>query len=172
MKFIATVRAAVGSAPTVPPASVELEAAFKNRWRQRGMLFAFLIPICAAPADSHANCLEEQAQCAAQAHEAFKLYGWEKEPGASFVNHYNEKLNKCFVEIASLGPSSGTSKVVIDAYEGTDYGDYFWVPAKDKKWWEVPPIQCLVKLPSGERKVCTSSAEFSALLEENYGIAE
>jgi hypothetical protein len=31
--------------------------------------------------------------------------------------------------------------MVWDAYEGTDYGDYSWIPAKDKKYWEMPPAK-------------------------------
>jgi hypothetical protein len=51
--------------------------------------------------------LDLQEKCAKQAQEAFKSDGFEKEEGALFSNHYNERLNKCFpkasLQLCELG---------------------------------------------------------------------
>src|SRR6266851_3062813 len=53
-----------------------------------------------------------------------------------------------------------------DGFEGKVYGSYMWRADKVKKYWEVPPIQCTVTLPSGEEKTCHSSDEFDSLVKE------
>ncbi len=40
-----------------------------------------------------------QEKCAKQAREEFKLYGLDKHEFAEVSNHYNAKLNKCFMLI-------------------------------------------------------------------------
>ena len=109
--------------------------------------------------------LDLQEKCAKQSQAAFKRDGFEKEQLASFSNHYSEKLNRCFVEYESTNANFVT-KVVSDAFEGKVYGSYMWRPDKVKKYWEVPPIQCTVTLPSGEKKTCHSSDEFDSLVKE------
>lgn len=115
--------------------------------------------------------LDLQEQCAKQAREEFKFMKWDKEPLASYTNHYNAKLNKCFVEIQSTDaktapPDIITNKTVSDAFEGKGYGEYIWKSDRVKKYWEVPPLQCKVTLPSGEDKFCHSSDEFDQLLKQ------
>jgi hypothetical protein len=122
---------------------------------------------------SKTTSLELQAECAKQAHEAFKLNGWEGNQWASFTNHYNEKLNKCFVEIENTDTKTSPGKIgvtntVSDAFEGKVYGQYIWISEKNKQYFEVPPFQCEVTLTSGEKKICRSSDEFDALIRNNY----
>src|SRR5579863_5390085 len=57
-----------------------------------------------------------QAKCADQARKEFVSYGWDKRPLTTFSNHYNERLNKCFIDIED-DIATGTSRVVSDAFE-------------------------------------------------------
>ena len=51
-------------------------------------------------ASANAATLELQGQCAAQARKMFELDGIAAgKPTAAYVNHYDEKSNKCFVAI-------------------------------------------------------------------------
>ena len=115
--------------------------------------------------------LELQEQCSKQAREQFAENGWKKEPIASFTNHYNLKMNKCFMLIESTTPtkpSDGTffvSKLLFDAFEGKSYGEYDWRSDKVKKYWEVAPINCKGTLLSGEEKNCHSSDEFDEIVK-------
>jgi hypothetical protein len=122
-------------------------------------------------AQPNAVSLELQEKCSKGAQEAFKRDGFENQQLASFSNHYNEKLNKCFVQYDSTDAktSSGTifvNKVVSDAFEGKVYAQYMWHSDKVKKYWEVAPVQCTVTLPSAEEKTCTSSEEFDTLVKQ------
>jgi hypothetical protein len=113
--------------------------------------------------------LELQEKCARQARQDFTQLGWDKDSWANFSNHYNERLNKCFVLIESTDAKTvpGTifqSKHLEDAFEGKVFGDYSWHTQEGKKYWEVPPSECTVTLPSREQKVCNSSEEFDELI--------
>jgi len=115
--------------------------------------------------------LEVQEKCSKQAGEQYAENGWKKEPIASFTNHYNEKMNKCFMLIESTTPakpSDGTffnSKLLFDAFEGKSYGEYDWRSDKAKKYWEVAPINCKGTLLSGEEKTCHSLDEFNEIVK-------
>ena len=124
-----------------------------------------------AKLESKTASLDLQEKCAKQAHEAFKINGFEKDETSAFSNHYNEKLNKCFVQIESHDAKtiSGTiyeNKTISDAFEGKVYAQYAWHSDKVKKYWEVPPSLCKVTLLSGEERICHSSDEFDALVKQ------
>jgi hypothetical protein len=108
--------------------------------------------------------LELQAKCATQARNEYESNGWSKRPFATFLNHYSETLNKCFIEIQDIDASIGTTKVIDDAFEGKTYANYFWRGEKGKKYWEVPPAICNVTI-SGKDAECESSDEFDKLAE-------
>src|SRR5258708_20839246 len=98
--------------------------------------------------------LDVQERCAKQAFEEFKRQGYAKHQYADFSNHYNSKLNKCFMQIQDVdsGTVKGTiitSKQLTDAFEGKIYGNYVCGTLKGKRYWEVPPVVCLVTKPSG-----------------------
>jgi hypothetical protein len=119
---------------------------------------------------SNSAGLELQAQCAKQAAMVYKESGLDGKSFAGYVNHYNEKLNKCVVIVQNtdtkVAPGRITnSRFVYDAFEGTSLGDYFWQSEKNKPYGDVPPFTCDVIFPSGERKVCHSSDEFDELLK-------
>jgi hypothetical protein len=120
--------------------------------------------------------LELQEKCAKQAREQFKLdrrdyeedaakAGAAKEDYAVFTNHYNEKLNKCFMVTESQVSGTTTYKFLSDAFERKLYGSYNWQMVPGKKYWEVPPRTCTVTLPTGEEKICHSSDEFDELIK-------
>lgn len=114
--------------------------------------------------------IDLQEQCAKQAREQYNQSEWSKEPDAGFTNHYNQTLNKCFMLIgntdAKIDPGTiWTNVTLVDAFEGKVLGSYHWHTEKGKKYWEVPPFQCEVTLPSGEKVFCKSQAEFDDLIK-------
>jgi hypothetical protein len=116
------------------------------------------------------NPLELQERCAEGARKAFKDLGYKPNDIVSYVNHYNAKLNKCFmhVEQTDMKTSPGTiftNRTLIDAFEGKLYAEYAWHTEKDKKYWEVAPFLCKVLLLSGEEKFCKSNGEYQDLIK-------
>lgn len=115
-----------------------------------------------------ATSMELQGQCAKQAAIAFKQSGWSTEKLADSTNHYNTRLGKCFVEITNTTIENGHpghSDMVSDAFEGKVYGSYEWINVTKKQFWEVPPTECEVIMPTGETKYCKSSGEFEDLIK-------
>jgi hypothetical protein len=115
---------------------------------------------------SKAGSLDLQAACSKQARLEYDENGWRKEQLASFTNHYNEKMHKCFMLVESTTaaqPRDGTyfrNMTLSDAFEGRVYGQFDWKSDKVKKYWEVKPFDCRVMLPSGEETACQSADEF------------
>jgi hypothetical protein len=74
---------------------------------------------------SKAANLDLQQKCAKAAEDAFKGSGLSGH-GSGFTNHYNTRLNKCFVYMTSTGSPKGLviSAFVYDAFEGKTYGEY------------------------------------------------
>lgn len=123
-----------------------------------------------APEKATTAGLELQAKCSEQARKAFADLGYPKNQMASYENHYSPQMNKCFIHAQNtdtkIDPETiWTYRSVFDAFEGKDYGTYAWHTEKDKKYWEVPPFQCEVTLPSGEKKLCHSDVEFTELVK-------
>jgi hypothetical protein len=114
---------------------------------------------------SQGALFELQGRCAEQARKAFKDQGpWGVGVSATFANHYNQHLNKCFIEIhaSSVGKKGTfTSIFVSDALEGEDYGEYSGVVTLP----EVPPADCRVTSLSGEERPCRSLEEFRAAMK-------
>jgi hypothetical protein len=111
--------------------------------------------------------LEYQEKCSEQARKSFNEMGYKTKDLAGYENHYNAKLNKCFIMVqntdATYSPTIWTHKSVLDAYEGKAYGEYSWHTVKNKKYWEVPPFMCKVVLLTGEDHFCKSDEEFDEL---------
>ena len=124
-------------------------------------------------AQTNTASLASQKECATQAESAFASGGWGKEKMASFTNHYNSKMNKCFVEVQNTDAKGATkdgagilvSREVFDAFEGKEFGNYAWSSRAGKKYWEVAPFMCYVLSSSGEKVTCHSSDEFDALVK-------
>ena len=112
--------------------------------------------------------LESQKKCADQAAVAFRESGFAKKSMAGYVNHYQQKLNKCFVHISNTDFENNVLVVyqnVSDAFESKLYGEYMWRNPERKKYSEVKPILCTVTLLSGEEKLCHSQEEFNELVK-------
>src|SRR6266498_3296018 len=65
-------------------------------------------------------------RCAKQAREDFKQWGWDKQgPWVVYGNHYNQKLNRCFmlIEDNNIAGLSQT-KTLVDVFEGKTLGFY------------------------------------------------
>ena len=121
---------------------------------------------------SKQTSLELQDRCAKQARTEFKGEGNDKTPMTGFVNHYNAKLDKCFMEVSSFaGSGTGKSYVptiyrsVSDAFEGEVYAEYFWRNDTGKKYWEVAPFMCKVTLLNGEETFCKTTQEYEELIK-------
>lgn len=119
---------------------------------------------------SKSDSLKLQEQCARQAATVFKSDGWEKEQMAGFEDHYNGKMNRCFIieentDVKTTPGRVSHSKTMFDAFERKNLANYFWRSDKTKKYWEVAPFQCDVMMPSGEKRTCRSSDEFDDLIK-------
>lgn len=115
--------------------------------------------------------IDQQAACSKQADLVLKDGGWKPENMALNTNHYNPKMNQCFVEIDSTDAASikgkvSNSKVLSDAFENKVYGSYVWISQEGKKYWEVKPMECWVLSKSGEKQRCESDDEFNELAKQ------
>lgn len=124
----------------------------------------------AATANAKAADIALQDRCAKRAREEFKDLGWETEPLASFTNHYNQALNKCFLLIQSqkIDTKNGVineNRNLSDAFERKTFGEYMRSTADGKKYWEAIPFICDVTLPSGEVMTCSSPQQFEELIK-------
>jgi hypothetical protein len=154
-----------------------------NRWRDKAALGVLLLAITAGcnqdkiarlvrenrelaaklDAVSKTTTLELQEKCANQARAVFREMGWDKKPFALYTNHYNRKLNKCFIRIESREFTRNVPSIAVsisDAFEGKGYAEYFWNNTQGKKYWDVKPFICNVTQLSGEERPCTSQEEF------------
>jgi hypothetical protein len=134
---------------------------------QGARLAAVDAELSALKQQSKSVSLDLQVKCSEQAKKAFVQGGF-KANTAGYENHYNAKLNKCFIDMqntTSLGKEFLTNRYVFDAVEGKQYGTYGWRSVHGKKYWEVPPISCEVELPQGEKQHCNSEEEFSKLVQ-------
>ena len=78
---------------------------------------------------SSEDILSNQQKCAEQASKAYIAEGYgsgSSDDLTNYVNHYNQKLNKCFIEIYDLTPSTLSSISLIDAYELKEYANYMY----------------------------------------------
>ena len=113
------------------------------------------------------DLLDMQEKCSAQGERTFKSLGFKQDELVQFTSHYDPVLNKCFMFVETSEAKTGTiwnAKTLVDAFERKEYGYCLWHTVKGKKYWEVPPYYCWVTLPSGEKKICTSSDEFDSLV--------
>jgi type II secretory pathway pseudopilin PulG len=109
--------------------------------------------------------LDLQEKCAEQALKTWKSGGWDKLKNATYSNHYNSSMNKCFMRIENSIPDrSGAvfaSDRIVDAYEGTVYAELTWKLDEAGN-----AMRCEVTIPSGEEVQCTSPEEFDSLVEQ------
>jgi hypothetical protein len=121
-------------------------------------------------ATAKTSSLDLQEKCWKQSQEIFRLGDWHKNQLASFENHYNERVNRCFLIVSDTDTKTapGTifvNKILGDAFEERTLGSYTWRSDKVKKYWENPPLECNVILPSGEKKSCNSLDQWEELVK-------
>lgn len=97
--------------------------------------------------ESSAENVELENKCFAAASDFFKEGGFDPK-NSGFQNHYNRKLNKCFINIKSARIEEDGRlrlyKALYDVYNRKIYGEYSWRPENGKKYWEVKPSSCFM----------------------------
>lgn len=97
----------------------------------------FLIIVCLSImlSNVYAGSIKEeyelQERCAKSAAEAFRKWYESETPLRHYTNHYNKKLNKCFILVIETTlpkdkkDSPSISKLLIDVNEQKEYGSFF-----------------------------------------------
>lgn len=114
--------------------------------------------------------LELQGKCAEQSQRFFKESGYTLKDMAQYEDHYNVRLNKCFVvldntDFKTVPGTSFISRNLFDAFEGKSFGEYIWKSDKVKKYWEVKPMMCSVTAERGEKISCDSEDKYNELIK-------
>lgn len=108
------------------------------------------------------NNFSYQEKCAGDSTKFFDKYiqGSARSISDGYVSHYNQSLNKCFIELSSgVGTSNDIIYELADAVEGTEYGEIEWTPPNENKpgWCTLYPSGNGV---SSDFKSCNSKIEF------------
>lgn len=113
---------------------------------------------------SAVEVVELENRCFEAANEFFKENGFDPK-NSGFRNHYNKKLNKCFIDIKSAKVDNegrlSFHRAIYDVYNRKMYGEYLWKPEKDKNYWEVKPTACLML-----DKSCNAIEEYEGFVKE------
>lgn len=79
----------------------------------------------ASAARSKQQEVATQARCAASAASFVARRWWKPDAGSVFENHFNTRLNRCFVVVSNYDMGSDSRFVeIFDAIEGNRYGEY------------------------------------------------
>jgi hypothetical protein len=116
-------------------------------------------------ATTKAASIELQGRCAAQARSLF-THSYQALPVATFTNHYNATLNRCFLSLNTIEFSrDGTSRtsVIIDAFEGKELATLIARGKKGEGPNSSTTIRCDAILPTGQSLKCKSPAEFETV---------
>ncbi|MCX6763153.1 MAG: hypothetical protein NTZ97_00235 [Candidatus Moranbacteria bacterium] len=70
------------------------------------------------------NNLDLQAKCSDMASKYFISKGYKTSDGFDYKNHYNSKLNKCFILISTSSDNNNLFIDLYDAVEGKHYASY------------------------------------------------
>jgi hypothetical protein len=127
------------------------------------LVLAVLLSACTA---DKAIVYKLQQTCSADAQTRFDKGGWDLPAykfRTRFTSHYNDKLNKCFMEVRVDNNLSSKGRYanmfVSDVLEDKDYADYAG-PGPGS----VEPAACNVTSHSGDVKKCHSEEEFENLV--------
>jgi hypothetical protein len=109
-----------------------------------------------------------QRKCSADAKTFFDYLETDVERRAhdEFFNHFNVRLNKCFV-VVTHGINSVEdvySKSLYDAVERREFGHYWWRAQSGRKFWDVPPLECKML-----DRACATEEEFDHWLKTYTG---
>lgn len=141
----------------------------------------FSLTVSHAAAQQVHSSLSDQKMCAAQAKKFFMETDYSndsKHPLKNeFTSHYDAPKKVCYVRINYTTQTPGKAEIsvgqyVFDAFEGRGLASYIWISQKDKKFWEVKPVECWVKPVGGTKANCASSEEFEGEVERNFGLGE
>jgi hypothetical protein len=114
-----------------------------------------------------------QRMCADQAEHVFTSEGWRLDGGvvngiiATYTNHYNARLNRCFMMLATTSVNSADKSIsksftVADAFEGTVYGTYYDMTSQGDY---IPHVmQCNLSVPNRPEITCHSTTEWQSLV--------
>ncbi len=113
------------------------------------------------------NLITQQQKCADEALKFFKANESNRQ-NTDYTNHWNRKLNKCFIEIQTSDISNGSptnSDQLYDAFEGKQYGWFFIV--RDKKRDEQIPTVCEMYSDGNTNsdKSCTNETWYDSFVE-------
>lgn len=85
--------------------------------------FALLLSGCSFLAtQQHASNLDLQGKCATQAEKFFNNYNKVALQHYNYQNHYNSKLDKCYILVHGFG-TSGTSDILFNTYENNSIAE-------------------------------------------------
>jgi type II secretory pathway pseudopilin PulG len=119
--------------------------------------------LAAANEKRKSETLGLQAQCAKQAKAAWVDGGYKDTQMASYENHYNATLNKCFIYLQSYSIVAGNgydNRTLIDVLENKSYGLYILHVMNGSEGGRLRPVKCVVQTVSGEAVDCESKADF------------
>ena len=112
------------------------------------------------------------AKCAAQADKTFLALGYKRDGsdpkrkpgGTTLQNHYNDELHKCFMLIvqADYGTDYYEQRLLLDAFESRQYGDYFFTNLKNGG----TSIVCTLTPLTGPETHCNTEDEFKVFIAE------
>lgn len=111
--------------------------------------------------------LDLQWNCAQQAEKIFHQLGYDLNPTGSniavYQNHYNAKLNKCFMVLTAtaMKVTAYGEKHLFDAYEQREYGEYIWQSSKLTPHSD-EVLSCRLSDPSKPEANCKTKQEFDA----------
>jgi hypothetical protein len=111
------------------------------------------------------EALSLQSLCSKQAKVAFTDSDYSDNPMASYENHYNATLNKCFIYMRSYKIISGNgydNRTLIDTLENKSYGLYILHVMNGTGFGQLRPVMCIVQTAAGEEIKCESQDDFEA----------
>ncbi|MBU3562836.1 MULTISPECIES: hypothetical protein [Polynucleobacter] len=126
------------------------------------MLFSTCLIAACSKSDntklSAEKSLELSKKCSDQSIIAFKQLGFKVGTTDFYENHYNNKLNKCFILIQSPIATASANKQLIDAFELKSYA--YWEVRFDNKKLENAFQVCEITIPNEPKKLCKSADDF------------
>ncbi len=112
-------------------------------------------------AKTKASGIELQEKCSERGDVYFRSTEMAKDSSSWHENHYNDRLNRCIVVLASHDeehPQISVTRYIDDSLEGKQLGQFVGAgPVGDYV------LFCDITLPSGEQKNCRSWDEFQEL---------
>lgn len=110
-------------------------------------------------------------ECAATAERLFHTLGYKEDTGSSgnknewdtLTTHFSRKYGRCLMLTTSISVRDGKefqNKLLMDANERQQFGEYDWMSSDTKKYWEQRPFTCEAAIPGEDSLTCTSTAEW------------